>query len=188
MFAVAGNNQVADVEQRGVSGGFLGAMLVLLLVAAAGGYAYWSKVHTKPANVVNVQSSLEAVRAADAAWAKAAAAHNVDEMVSYYADDAVVMPPNVAMATDKASQRTAWAQILSPGSDVTFSAGKTDAAASGDMVYDLGVYTIIKKASKGKAQTTDGGKYLAIWKKQADGSWKVEAESWNSDANGRTTR
>jgi ketosteroid isomerase-like protein len=27
----------------------------------------------------------------------------------------------------------------------------------------------------------DRGKYVAVWKKQADGSWKVAAESFNSD-------
>jgi ketosteroid isomerase-like protein len=27
----------------------------------------------------------------------------------------------------------------------------------------------------------DRGKYLAVWKKQADGSWKIEADMWNSD-------
>jgi len=39
---------------------------------------------------------------------------------------------------------------------------------------------VITKNKKGKT-TTDGGKYLSVWKKQADGSWKTEANSWNSD-------
>ena len=28
---------------------------------------------------------------------------------------------------------------------------------------------------------TDNGKYLDIWQKQADGSWKVKADIWNSN-------
>jgi ketosteroid isomerase-like protein len=186
MFAVAGSSPVVDVEQRGVSKGFLGAMLFLLLIAGVGSWVFWTKTHTKPVDVVDRQASLNAVQAADAAWAKAASARNLDDLVSLYADDAIVMPPNVAMATDKASQRTAWAKILVPGSDISFSVGKTEASKAGDLVYDVGVYSLIKKT--GKVQTTDGGKYLTVWKKQADGSWKMEAQSWNSDANGRTTR
>jgi ketosteroid isomerase-like protein len=39
------------------------------------------------------------------------------------------------------------------------------------------------KPAKGKKgnPVIDNGKYLAVWKKQADGSWKAEADTWNSD-------
>jgi ketosteroid isomerase-like protein len=164
-----------------MSKGFLGAMLFLILAALAGGGAYWMNTHSKPANAVDLQASADTIRAANAAWAKKAAARDVEGVISYYADDAVVMPPNVAMAMDKGAERKAWADILVPGADVSWTSGKVEAAQSGELVYDVGVYTAISKASKGKAQTTDGGKYLAVWKKQTDGSWKVEAETWNSD-------
>jgi ketosteroid isomerase-like protein len=29
----------------------------------------------------------------------------------------------------------------------------------------------------------DNGKYMTVWEKQSDGSWKVKAETWNSDNN-----
>jgi ketosteroid isomerase-like protein len=159
----------------------LGVILVLLVAALVGGGAYWMKTHSKPANVVDPQASADAVRAADAAWARKAAAHDVEGTVSYYADDAIVMPPNVAMAMDKGAERKAWADILAPGADISWTSGKVEAAQSGELVYDVGVYTVITKATKGKPQTTDGGKYLAVWKKQADGSWKAVASEWNSD-------
>jgi len=181
MFAVAGSDQIPEVEQRGMSKGFLGVMLALVLAALAGGGAYWMKTHSKPASAVDPQASADTVRAADAAWAKKAAARDVEGTVSYYADDAVVMAPNIAMAMDKGAERKAWGDILVPGADVSWSSGKVEAAQSGELVYDVGVYTVITKASKGRAQTTDGGKYLAVWKKQTDGSWKVEASTWNSD-------
>jgi ketosteroid isomerase-like protein len=181
MFAVAGSDQIPDVEQRGMSKGFLGVILVLVVAALAGGGAYWMKTQNKPVNVVDPQASAAAVRTANVAWAKRGAARDVEGVISYYADNAVVMPPNVAMAMDKAAERKAWADILVPGADVSWTSGKVEAAQSGELVYDVGVYTVITKASKGKAQTTDGGKYLAVWKKQADGSWKVAAATWNSD-------
>jgi ketosteroid isomerase-like protein len=28
---------------------------------------------------------------------------------------------------------------------------------------------------------TDHGKYVAVWKKQADGNWKVAVDIWNTD-------
>lgn len=36
----------------------------------------------------------QAVRDADAAWSKAAGAKDLDKTVSFYADDAIVLPPN----------------------------------------------------------------------------------------------
>jgi ketosteroid isomerase-like protein len=181
MFAVAGSEQIPEVDPRGMSKGFVGAVVFLLLVVLAGGGAYWMKTHSKPAGFVDLQASVDAVRAADSAWAKKAAAHDVEGTISYYADDAVVMAPNVGIAMDKGAERKAWADILVPGADVSWSSGKVEAAQSGELVYDVGVYTVITKASKGKAQTVDGGKYLAVWKKQADGNWKAVASTWNSD-------
>ena len=29
--------------------------------------------------------------------------------------------------------------------------------------------------------TTDKGKYVEVWEKQADGNWKCGTDTWNSD-------
>src|SRR5713226_7554143 len=50
----------------------------------------------------------QAVRDADAQWAKAAAAKDLDKTVSFYADDAVVLPPNDTAKTTKDAIRTLW--------------------------------------------------------------------------------
>jgi ketosteroid isomerase-like protein len=31
--------------------------------------------------------------------------------------------------------------------------------------------------------TSDHGKYLTIYQKQKDGSWKIKADMWNTDLN-----
>jgi ketosteroid isomerase-like protein len=129
---------------------------------------------------VDPAASVDAVRAADAQWSKAAAANDVEGTIAFYSDDAVVLPPNVAMAMDKGAERKEWADILAPGTNLSWTAGKIESSKSGDLVYDVGIYTLITKAGKGKV-TTDGGKYLAVWKKQADGKWKAVAATWNSD-------
>jgi ketosteroid isomerase-like protein len=179
MSGTDGDERLTGKESK--KGRAIGTIVVLLLVAgAATGGTYWYKAHNQRAAAVDPQSSENAVRAADAAWAKAAASHNIEGTLAFYADDAVVMPPNEAMAMDRGAQRKAWADILTPGTDISFSAGKVEAATSGDLVYDVGIYTLTTKTKKGKV-TNDGGKYLAVWKKQADGSWKAVASTWNSD-------
>jgi len=166
-------------SEKQVSKGHIGLIALAFLVVIGLGAAFWIRSQQKPA-VADTAAAVDAVRAADAQWAKAAAARNVDGTVAFYADDAVAMPPNAAMAMDKGAQRKAWADILTPGTEVSWSPGQIVASSSSDLVYEVGIYTVITKNKKGKT-TTDGGKYLSVWKKQADGSWKTEANSWNSD-------
>ncbi len=129
---------------------------------------------------VDTKAAEDAVRAADAAWSKAAGAMDVAGTGSYYADDAVVLPPNMPIVNGKAAAQQQWAAMLVPGNSVSWTASTVTSAASGDLVYVQGTYTASMKGPDGKAMP-DTGKYLEIWKKQADGSWKDAVDTWNSD-------
>ena len=122
-----------------------------------------------------------ALRGLDAQWSNAAAAKDVDKTVSYYADDAIVSPPNAPVATTKAAIRAAWNGLLtSPGFSGGWKATRVDVARSGDMGYASGTYELTVNDAKGKP-VTDRGKFVEVWKKQADGRWKCAADIWNSD-------
>jgi len=129
---------------------------------------------------VDTKAAEDAVRAADQAQLKAAQALDVGGVVAAYSDDAVVLPPNAPMATDKASIQKQWASMLVPGAQPTWAPVKVEAAASGDVVYDYGTYAVTFPGPDGKP-ASDKGKYLAVWKKQADGTWKNVEDMWNSD-------
>jgi uncharacterized protein (TIGR02246 family) len=116
----------------------------------------------------------------DAQWSKTAGARDIDGTVSYYTDDASMLPPNATIATGKASIRAAWAAFLVPGSAVSWEANKVEVARSSDLAYTLGDYQSTMKDARGKL-VTDRGKYVEAWKKQADGKWKVVADIFNSD-------
>jgi ketosteroid isomerase-like protein len=115
----------------------------------------------------------------DADWSNAVAAKDVEKTMSYYADDALMMPPNIPALTGKQSIRTLWKSLLeAPG----FAGGwkATKAEVSGDLSYVTGTYEITETDDSGKAMT-DKGKYLKVWKKQPDGSWKCVADMFSSD-------
>jgi len=66
---------------------------------------------------------------------------------------------------------------------VTWESTRAMASKGGDMVYSQGTYTMTMTNPKNKKKTiTDKGKYLTIYSKQADGSWKVVADTYNSDS------
>jgi ketosteroid isomerase-like protein len=173
----------ADVSSNTKQGSKAGVVVALCLVAlAAAGGSYWVKSHNKPVAVVDTKAVEQAVKDADTKWSQAAQTHDLAGVASYYADDATVLPANAEMITNKAGASKFWMDHLTANVDVSWTPMYVEAAKDGDMVYDLGSYTMTTKPAKGKgAAVTDHGKYLAVWKKQADGSWKAEADTWNSD-------
>jgi uncharacterized protein (TIGR02246 family) len=123
----------------------------------------------------------QALRDLDAQWSAAAGAKDLDKTVSYYSDDAIVMPPNTSAARTKEAIRSAWKEMLTaPGAAIGWTATKVEAAKSGDLAYVSGTYEETMTDASGKP-VKDRGKYVEVWKKQADGTWKVVADIWNSD-------
>jgi ketosteroid isomerase-like protein len=123
----------------------------------------------------------QALRDLDAQWSKDAGAKDVDKAVSYYAESAVVMPPNASAATTKESIRNAWKEMLTaPGAAISWKATKVEVAKAGDLAYVSGTYEETTTDASGRS-VKDHGKYVEIFKKQADGAWKVVVDVWNSD-------
>jgi ketosteroid isomerase-like protein len=120
-----------------------------------------------------------AVRAADAAWEKAYSAKRLDRAVVFFDDKASLLWPNMPVVTGKVAIRDAVAKDFASG-DLTWHSNEVGAAHSGDLAYTSGTYRSAFKSGSGKA-SVDRGKYLTIWKKQADNSWKVLFDTFNSD-------
>jgi uncharacterized protein (TIGR02246 family) len=121
------------------------------------------------------------LRNLDAEWSRAAGAKDVDKTVSYYSADALVMPSNSPVLTGKEPIRAMWqGMFAAPGYGGGWKATKVEVARSGDLAYVTGNYEISETDASGKPMT-DKGKYLEVWKKQADDSWKCVADMFNTD-------
>jgi uncharacterized protein (TIGR02246 family) len=121
-----------------------------------------------------------AVKKLDDEWSKATGSRDVEKMISYYSDDAMVMLPNIPTLTGKESIRTFWSSMLDSGFSGGWNATKVEVARSGDLAFVTGSYQFNDNEGSGKSMT-DKGKYFAVWKKQADGNWKCVADMFNSD-------
>jgi ketosteroid isomerase-like protein len=116
------------------------------------------------------------VRDADAEWSKVAGAKDLDKTVSFYADNAMVLPPNQPIVVSKAGIRNLWQGFLESLADISWKTTRVEMAKSGDMGCLIGTYTMTMKDG-----TKDTGKYCEVWKKQAAGKWKVETDMFSSD-------
>jgi len=121
------------------------------------------------------------LRDLDAQWAKAAAAKDVEQTIAYYADDAIVLPPNATSAATKEAVRNVWRDMFaSPGLVISWQPTRVQVGKSGEMAWVRGTYELTTNDASSKP-IDDRGKYLEVWEKQTDGNWKCAADMWNSD-------
>jgi uncharacterized protein (TIGR02246 family) len=132
-------------------------------------------------NVSEIPPVERTLRDLDAQWSKAAAAKDLEQTIAYYSDDAIVLPPNSPSATTKEAIRNVWKDLLAgPGLVLSWKATRVEVSKSGDTAYATGTYELTMNDANGKP-INDRGKYVEVWKKQADGKWKCGADMWNSD-------
>ena len=123
-----------------------------------------------------------AVRAVDAEWARAATAGDGNAIAALYADDATILPPMEAVQQGAAAKKY-WVDFTNGFSGPAELTTKT-IEGRGDLAYAVGTYrmTLTPKKAGAKAFPTEEGKYVEVLKKQADGSWKILHDIWNTNA------
>jgi len=60
-----------------------------------------------------------AIQATDEQWSATAAKNDLAGTVGFYADDAVLLPPNAPTARDAKAIREAWAGLLGPNTAIS---------------------------------------------------------------------
>ena len=93
-------------------------------------------------------------------------------VLAHYADDALVLGSGAPMVQGKPAV-AAFLQNLFGGNTIRDVKGHvTDVMISGDLAVETGTYAMTIIPKDGSA-VTDTGKYIHVWKKSVDGSWKV---------------
>jgi len=112
------------------------------------------------------------------------ASKDVEKIVAFYADDASMLMPNMAILTGKDAIRSSLQAFVAgdPNFALSYSSTKVEVARSGDVGYSQGTYTMKMTDPKTKKVLTENGKYVTVYKKQADGLWKAVADINNADA------
>jgi uncharacterized protein (TIGR02246 family) len=110
----------------------------------------------------------------------AVAARDTDAVVSMYTDDARFLPAGMPLVEGREGIRAAWVGFLStPGLDLSATSGNPIITEAGDMVIDVGGYSMKFTGPKGEAME-DVGKYVTVYRK-VDGQWKIVVDIFNSD-------
>ena len=117
----------------------------------------------------------------DTAWSKSASTRDSETCLSFLADDISLPFSNGPTLSGKESVRR-WVKMVmaNPGLDWRWQAQKVEVSRDGTMAYVTGTYQLSLKSGTGK-QVTDRGKYLTVWRKEADGKWKAVVDTANTD-------
>ncbi len=116
----------------------------------------------------------KAIEEMDAKFSGAFNAGDAATLAAMYTEDAIVMPPNHERVQGTSAIQEVFSGFMSMGvTNLTLTAD--DVMAAGDLVLETGNYSI---SLPGGVQ--DSGKFLVVWKKAADGSWKLYRDIWNS--------
>ncbi|MGB7022588.1 MAG: DUF4440 domain-containing protein [Candidatus Acidiferrales bacterium] len=113
------------------------------------------------------------IRAIDVAWAKAVASKDADQTTSVYSENGTLLAPGAPIASGKDAIRKTWAGLMGTrGFALSFAPTKIEISKSGDSAYEIGGYELTVNGKNGKPQTVKA-KYVVVWGKQVDGTWKA---------------
>lgn len=125
----------------------------------------------------------QTIRARAQEFGAAVAARDPAAIGALYTDDAIIQSPGEPPATGGASVQEDWTENFANVPDATVD-GETVTvmvAGSGELAVEDGRYTFSGTAPDGTA-ISEEGKYLTVWELQDDGTWKIAAESYSSNA------
>ena len=129
----------------------------------------------------DMKAAKEALRQADIAWSATAEAQELDKLVAYFLDDALFMAPNAPALKGKAAIREVLSHFFEiPGFSIKWQPTYVEISSSGDLAYTIGTNVMTFEGPDGKP-IVDNGKYTTIWKKDADGTWKVAVDMFNTN-------
>ncbi len=132
----------------------------------------------KVSNTDEVRASIAAIDKKfmeDVNWGNAAAG------AAAYTDDAILMPPNHSPVEGKQAIEKYLAEIGSQLKASNFQLSILEIDVQGDTTIVRGTYSSSFTVPGTDAPMEDRGKTLNVWKRQADGSWKLHRDIWNSN-------
>ena len=126
-------------------------------------------------------ADIESLRQAAIALLATAEAQELDKLVAYFLDDALFMAPNAPALKGKAAIREVLSHFFEiPGFSIKWQPTYVEISSSGDLGYTIGTNVMTFDGPNGKP-IVDNGKYTTIWKKDADGTWKVAVDMFNTN-------
>ena len=143
-------------------------------------------VGCSPQPEIEVDAERNALMGADRAWFEAYSGSDspADAFIDQLVDNASLLPPDAPLAQGKEAIRAVIIELEAiPGFSITWGPDAAEVGSGGDLGFTIGSYEMKMDGPEGPVRID--GKYMTVWKKQSDGTWRVTADMFN--ANGPPT-
>ena len=117
-----------------------------------------------------------------AAFVKDWGGKDADRIAAHYTDDGNVMIPNAPVMTGKAAIAKSMKDALAdPNWSLALQPVQVEVSKGGDLGYTRGTYVLTATDTASKKAATEKGRFVTIFRKEADGSWKVVEDINNAE-------
>jgi uncharacterized protein (TIGR02246 family) len=121
---------------------------------------------------VDTKSEGEKLMQISREWSQTASTEDLEKILSYWADDAVLMTAGQPMLKGKKEIRKMVEESFKiPGFKISWEPQSAVVSQSGDMAYLIENETLSMNDSSGKVITTLS-KGVTVWRKDSTGAWK----------------
>ncbi len=101
-------------------------------------------------------------------------------VAAHYTDDAALLPPDAARIDGREGIQGVWQGLIDAGiRDVALTTQEVD--AFGDVANEVGIISATAPGEDG-GRVQLAGKYVAVWKRGGDDTWRLHRDIWNFDA------
>lgn len=145
--------------------------LSLILLSATGTYAQSAKQDMKTLVKTMNQEMMELVKAG-----------RYEALAKYYDAEAIslpnyrVMEQGFKLILNNSNGRKSGGYKVLDGQKTT-----VELFVGTDMMVDIGTYTLTMDFPGLPQPKVDNGKYMNVWRKDAEGNWRIIGETWNAD-------
>lgn len=105
---------------------------------------------------------------------------DIGPMLANYDDQAVFMMPGIPAMRGRAAVEAGLKEMMGQVDIRDMSFATDDVLVGGDYAIETGRFKWMAGPKGGKL-APDSGKYLTVWRRQGDGSWKIVRDINNSD-------
>lgn len=121
-----------------------------------------------------------AIEAAVVQWEQAVAAGDAAAVAALYDENGTLMPPNSETVQGREGIQKVFESFGAMGIK-SFDLEVVEVESAGDLAFEVGKYTAFAQPEGApEPVAVDNGKYIVVWKKQADGSWKLYRDIFNT--------
>jgi uncharacterized protein (TIGR02246 family) len=117
----------------------------------------------------------------DAQWAAAAEQRDIERILEFFTEDAILYPPGLPVVAGKSALRNyVQTSLAIPGFHITWRSTEARVSPDGQLAYLLGQNAVTAPGPHGELQTSHG-RGVTVWRREPDGKWRCAVDVWNEE-------